>query len=225
MVDLVEWAADRPLFTFNDAARAVDITRGSLHERLSRLTKRGDVYRVERGKYTVHEDPLIYATYVATPSYLTLWSGLRFYDITTQLPTRVQVMTAQARTDLAEIQFFASANLFGFDKQRYRGFDIFVAEPERLLLDCLSRKAVPVSELRELIDTVDPTKCVEYANRFGRNSVKKRVGYLLEHWRGVRKKELCVDDRNYPPLDLNAPRDGTIDTEWRLEVNFDAVAQ
>ena len=225
MVDLLEWAADRPLFTLNDAARAVDLTRGSLQERLSRMTKRGDLYRVERGKYTIHEDSVIYATYVETPSYLTLWSGLRFYDLTTQLPTQTQVMTAQARRDLDQIQFFASSNLFGFGRHRYEGFEIFVADPERLLLDCLSRKGVPVSALHELIETVEPTKCVEYADRFGRNAVTKRVGYLLEHWRDVREEELLVKDRNYPPLDLNAPCDGTVDTEWRLEVNVDVDAE
>lgn len=225
MADLVQWAADRPLFTLNEAERAVNITRASLQEQLSRLSKRGDVYRVERGKYTVHEDPLIYATYIETPSYLTLWSGLRFFDLTTQLPTRVQVMTAQARGDLPEIQFVTSSNLFGFGKRRYEGFDIFVADPERLLIDCLSRKGVPVSALRELIETVDPDRCVEYVERFGRTSVSKRVGYLLEHWRGVRVDELRVDDRNYPPLELNAPADGTSDPAWRLEVNVDVIAE
>lgn len=225
MVDLLEWAASRPLFTVNEAARVVDLTRGSLHEQLSRLSKRGDIYRVERGKYTVHEDPLIYATYVETPSYLSLWSGLRFYDLTTQLPTQVQVMIAHSRADLEEIQFFASSNLFGFGRHRYEGFEIFVADPERLLIDCLSRTGVPVPALRELIETVDPEKCVDYAARFGRNPVKKRVGYLLEHWRDVSKEELRVDDRNYPPLDLTAPHDGTVDPEWRLEVNRDVVAQ
>lgn len=224
MVDLLEWAADRPLFTINEAARVVDLTRGSLQERLSRLSKRGDLYRVERGKYTIHEDPLIYATYVETPSYLTLWSGLRFYDLTTQLPTQVQVMTVNSRADLDEIGFLASSNLFGFGRRRYEGFEIFVADPERLLIDCLSRKGVPVSALHELVATVDPPTCVEYADRFGRNPVKKRVGYLLERWRDVREDGLRVDDRNYPPLDLNAPREGTADPAWRLEVNVDAVA-
>ncbi len=225
MVDLLEWAADRPLFTLNDAARTVDITRESLQERLSRLSKRGEIHRVERGKYTAHEDPLIYATYVETPSYLTLWSGLRFYDLTTQLPTRVQVMTAQSRVDLDEIQFVASSNLFGFGRHRYQEFEIFVADPERLLIDCLSRTGVPVSALRELVETVEPGKCVDYAARFGRNPVNKRIGYLLEHWRGVREEELRVNDRNYPPLDLNAPRDGTVDTDWRVEVNADVDAE
>lgn len=62
MDTLLEWAADRPLFTLNDAERHLEVTRASLREKLSRMTRRGELRRIERGKYTVHEDPLIYAT-------------------------------------------------------------------------------------------------------------------------------------------------------------------
>lgn len=222
MVDLIEWAAERPLFTLNEADRAVDLTRESLRAQLSRLVSRGDLTRVERGKYTVHTDPLIYATHIETPSYLTLWSGLRFYGLTTQQPTHIQVMTATPRDDLPGIGFHVSSDLFGFGRRRYRDFEVFVADEERLLIDCLSRRGVPVSALDELLTAVDPDRCVEYALRFDRNAVTKRVGYLLERATGTVRDELRVDDRNYPPLDLNGPDEGHSNATWRLQVNTDA---
>lgn len=221
MAELLDWAEAQPLFTVNEAERATGMNRASLREKLSRLADRGDLYRIERGKYTVHDDPMIYATYVETPSYTSLWSGLRFYDLTTQQPTRVQVIAAASRGDLPRIDFFYSGNLFGFGRERYEGFDIFVADVERLLIDCLARKQVPVSELGALVEAVDTETVTDYAHRLGRKSVKKRLGYLLEGVRGEDVAELRVADRNYPVLDLTRPPDGEPDARWRITVNAD----
>lgn len=219
MTDLRDWAADQPLFGLNEAQRATGMKRPTLRETLSRAVKRGSLIRVERGKYTAHADPMIYASHIETPSYLSLWSGLRYYDVTTQQPARVQVITARNRKDLASVEFFRSRTLFGFGKRRYADFEIFVADPERLLLDCLARKAVPVEELSDLVEIVDIDTSVEYAAQLGTASVKKRLGYLLEAVRGESIQALQVDDRNYPRLDLTRPANGETDSKWRLEVN------
>lgn len=219
MDELLEWADDRPLFTVNEAQRATGMRRPSLREKLSRLARRDDLRRVERGKYTAHEDPLIYATYVEVPSFLSLWSGLRFYDLTTQQPTRIQVMCATSRPDLPEMEFFRSNAMFGYRKRPYDRFEVFVADEERLLIDCLARKQVPVTALGELVAAVDVETAVAYVDRFGRTAVAKRLGYLLEQVRGVTVESLRGTDRNYPLLDLAGPAGGDPDSRWRLRVN------
>lgn len=223
MADLLAWGDNRPLFTINEAERATGMNRASLREKLSRMTRRGELRRLERGKYTCHSDPVIYATYIEIPSYLSFWSGLRFYDLTTQQPTQIQVVTPTNRGNLEEITFYYSGDMFGFGRKRYAGFDVFVADEERLLLNCLSRKQVPVAALGELLNVVDTNKATEYALRLGRNSVKKRLGYLFEHKRDTSVKELRVTDRNYPVLDLTRGRDGEPNARWRLKVNADVI--
>lgn len=223
MVDLLTWADERPLFTVNEAARATQMARPSLREKLSRITARGELIRVERGKYTVHDDPLIYATYLEMPSFISLWSGLRFYDLTTQQPTAVQVIAPVNRGNLPRVHFYTSSTMFGFGKRRYEGFDIFVADPERLLLDCLSRPQVPVTEVVDLVETVELDTAVAYAERFDRKAVKKRLGYLFDVVRDTDVASLHVDDRNYPRLDLTRPADGQTNATWRIEVNADVA--
>lgn len=223
MTELLAWANDRPLFTLNDAQRALGMNRASLCEKLSRLARRGKIDRIERGKYTVHDDPMIYATYIETPSYASLWSALRYYDLTTQQPTRVQVMTPTSRTDLPEVDFYQTSQMFGFGRRRYDDFEIFVADEERLLVDCLSGREVSVADLWELVEAVDPERAAAYAERFGSNAVKKRLGYLLEQVRDIVVEELRVLDRNYPLLDLSGPDEGEPDSRWRLRVNADVV--
>lgn len=80
-----------------------------------------------------------------------------------------------------------------------------------------------MTALAELIEAVDPDAAVQYAERLGRNSVKKRMGYLFEHVRGLDLEELRVTDRNYPALDLTGPAEGEKDTRWRVTVNADVV--
>lgn len=72
MDELLAWAEDHPLFTVNEAERATGMRRASLREKLSRMARRGELRRIERGQYTVQEDPMSYATYVELPSYLSL---------------------------------------------------------------------------------------------------------------------------------------------------------
>jgi len=176
--------------------------------KLHRAVERGELRRIRRGLYTAHTDPLIYATHVVTPSYASLWTALRHYDLTTQTPTKIHVMAPEHHPDLDEIVFHRTNDMFGYRKKNYRGFEITVAEKEKLLLDCLSRREVPVSEVVELVEAVEIDRLLELAEKTGKESLKKRAGYLVERIRGERLESLKSEDRNYPLLDLSGPDGG-----------------
>lgn len=222
MGELLEWAEDVPLFNLNQAERITGLERGSLKVKLSRLVARGDLQRIERGKYTVYEDSFIFASHVSRPSYISLWSGLDYFGLTTQEPAKIQVVCSSNREGLKGIEFYETSKMFGFRKEKYRGFEIFVAEKERLLIDCLNYGGVPVDELEGLVEEVEVEQVVDYADRFGSNPVSKRAGYLIQKVRGETVEELKQEDSNYPLLDLTGPENGEINSEWRLKVNRDA---
>jgi predicted transcriptional regulator of viral defense system len=221
-MDLLEWAEERPLFNLNQAERYTGLERDSLRVKLSRMAGRGDLLRIERGKYTVHDDVFIYASHIEKPSYISLWSALDFYGLTTQEPTQVQVVHSGNRDDLPKIEFYQTQNMFGFEREKYRGFDIFIAEKEKLLIDALSFGKIPVDELVDLVEEIDIETTVEYIRRNGGNAVSKRAGYLIQRVRGEKIEELKVDDSNYPLLDLTQSKSGGNSSEWRLKVNNDA---
>lgn len=222
MGELLNWAEETPLFNLNQAERITGLERNSLRVKLSRLVKKGKLQRIEKGKYTVHKDSFIYASHIQRPSYISLWSGLDYFGLTTQEPTKTQVICSNNRKDLEDIEFYQSREISGFRKERYRGFEVFVAEKERLLIDCLRYGNIPVDELEALIEEIDIEKSIEYLNGFGSNPVSKRAGYLIQKVRGDILEELKQEDSNYPLLDLTRPEDGEIDSEWRLKVNNDA---
>jgi predicted transcriptional regulator of viral defense system len=219
MNQLVEWAEDRPLFNLNQAQRETGIKRSSLKVKLSRLANKEKLIRIEAAKYTVHDDSFIYASHIENPSYISLWSALNFYNLTAQEPTKNQVICSKNRNDLSDIKFYSSNQLFGYSKTRYRGFEIFVAEKEKLFLDVLKYGEVPTDELGELTKELHLEKLVEYSQRIGSKAISKRAGYLIQKFTGNKMEDLKVEDTNYPVLDLTKPEKGETDSEWRLRVN------
>ncbi len=223
MVDIVSWAQKRPLFTLNDVERFLGRTREYIRLKLHRLTDRGEIFRVERGKYTVYRDPMIYASYIETPSFFSYWTALRYYNLTTQQPSRLHLVTRKNREDLENIQFHSSTSIFGYRKRLYQDFQVFVADRERLFLDCLSKGTVPVEELVDLIQEIDKERIIEYCRFFGKNSVVKRVGYLLEIEGKQMGKLIDLIDPNYVPLDLSKPQQGEKNVRWKIVVNTDVA--
>ncbi len=222
--ELVAWAGDRPVFTVNEVERGLGMERESLRVLLHRAVEQNAVRRIERGVYTVQDDVQVYATRIETPSYMSLWSGLRWYDLTTQLPGAVQVMVGRSRPDVDQVRFYRTQHMFGFTKEQYKGFDVFVAEPEKLLIDCVSRREVSVSALDELVRTVDIETVTAYCRETGVNAVCKRVGYLLEVVRDTVVEDLeQYVDHNTTKLDLSRPTAGRRHERWNVVVNADVA--
>lgn len=220
---ILEWARKRPLFTVNDLEREFGHERSYLRLKLHRMVERRDLVRVERGKFTVHDDPMIYATHIETPSFFSYWTALRCYNLTTQQPVRLHIVTRKNRGDLDNIKFHSSKKIFGYERRSYRDLHIFVADRERLLLDCLGKSTVPVEELVELVREIDEAKIIQYCEEFQSRSLAKRVGYLLER-AGKQVEELQDSiDHNYVPLDVSKPVEGERNARWKIVVNADAA--
>jgi predicted transcriptional regulator of viral defense system len=214
-----------PLFTVNDLSKILQRPPEHLRTKLHRLERRGIVRRIERGKYTVHEDPLIFASFIAAPSYMSLWTALRFYDLTDQLPLEVMVMVARPRVDIEfmgrRITFTKTKHMFGYRRERYNGHLVFIADPEKAIIDSLLTGKVPVSEVASVIETggLNFRRMVSYAKRTGSSSLAKRLGYLLEDsGRSARGLEKLIDG-NTIPLDAGYPAGGERDGKWKILIN------
>lgn len=223
-ITLLDGMRARPVFTVVDAVTEVgkpEYARLVLH----RLVKRGLAARVKRGVYTVHDDPLIFGTHVVYPSYFSLWTALRYYNLTTQLPIATQVMCSSPHKGLkvreGKVVFVETRHMWGYHKEMYRGFEIFMADVEKLILDALYHNDPQVSELTEAVTRSDPERLVSYCIRMGSKSIMKRLGYLLERYAGYASEELFTRsrDRNIVPLNPLLPRSGKIDSKWRLHLN------
>lgn len=219
---LLEYFKRFPVFTLNQFSLKTGHAKNYAKVFLHRLVKKRLVYRIERGKYTLYDEPLLIASHIVQPSYLTLWTALSFYGLTTQLPNDIFV-ACKAQKKKVVFQntkiHFVPAQPDGFTKVQYQGVQIFMAEKEKLLVDILNTGLVPPAELEELIPEIDIQKMTAYLLKTNNKSLMKRVGFLLENF-GRKAPELFKPrDANYlllfPTLKRKVKR-GKINKTWKI---------
>src|SRR3989344_5874955 len=155
---------------------------------LHRLQKQRLVERIEKNLYTTYEDPFLIASRIIWPSYLSCWTGLKFYNLTEQVPHTLFVVVPYYKKTIVfqnvSIVFIVtkSKNFFGYEKINYQGFDIFVADKEKSIIDCALFKKASFSELKEIIenhqDELNLNKFIRYLKRIGNSSLIKRFGFI-----------------------------------------------
>ncbi len=222
-VDLLKKLESYPLFTENDVAKLVNKSQKYVRTLLYRLHKRRHIKRIEKGKYTVHDDPLIFASYIALPSYFSLWTALRYYNLTQQQPFDIFIMTPRAKRKIqfntTHIRFLTTRHMFGYKKQRYNDFDIFIADREKTIIDSLLFK-LPIADIREALEDteINCQRLSDYAKRAGNKSIMKRLGYLLENIKGS-SYGLKALDNNYARLDYLGKKRVKKEKKWKLLLN------
>lgn len=224
-IEVIKRLEKCPIFTFNEFVRMTGRSPEYCGLYLHRLKKEGLVFQIERGRYTVFDDPMLISSHIITPSYLSFWSALRFYNFTEQLPLNMMIASHKPKKAIkfhgTEIHFFKTKHLWGYKKQRYMDFDIFVAEREKCILDCLLLKNTPFEEVAKAIMTkdFDCAKLSKYAVRTKSHSLAKRLGYLMESF-GLETGDLKQHmDDNYIPLDWNVEKEGKRNKKWKVIIN------
>lgn len=226
---LVNKLREYPLFTVNDISKHLRKSRNYSAILAFRLVKKGVIRRITKGKFTMYDNPLIFLSHIYTPTYIGSWSALRFYNMTTQLPKDFFVVTTRRRKTLDckdyKINFVAipTKNFWGFKKEKYLGFEIFVSDPEKTIIDCILTKKVPLSAVYEAISNseIDVKKMVNYLTRIQNSSLTKRVGYLMEKCGlDIRKDVAKLIDNNYIFLSNTAPKRRVKNEKWRLFENM-----
>jgi predicted transcriptional regulator of viral defense system len=204
------------------------ILRAFLHKNHPEVTLtrwKPQLKTIEKGKYTVHENVLIYATVLVIPSYLSFLSALSYYGLTTQIPLQAQVMVAKQKRNLQTITFTTTKYFFGYTRTPIEGFDLFIAEKEKLIIDCLLYQEQGVS-VRELLkigkEDIERKKIITYLKKINKLSLIKKTGYLLEKKNidiyPVFEKQI-TNNKNYPLLNSQLPAKNNINTKWRLDIN------
>lgn len=225
-----------PTFTTDTVANILrkDSSYAKLY--LNRLKQRHLVHRLQRNVYTLHTDPLIVASNVIWPSYISLWAAFRYHNMTEQIPTSLSVITTRSkrRSSLAfanttiTFHHVPSAWFFGYEKLTIRSFEVFMAEPEKSLIDALLLKAVSATEVREILQEhlkiLSTDKLVTYTVRTQNKALMKRMGWMLSS-QGVAaaKKLLKYCYQTIIPFDYARPVHGPRDTTWGLILNTGGV--
>jgi predicted transcriptional regulator of viral defense system len=178
----------RPVFGVKDLVE-LGVPPGYARLRLHQLHVSGRIHRVERGKYTTSDNPVLVATHLTEPCYLALWSALSARGLTTQIPFAVQVVTSRER--FARRLVFAGSELrfhhvrpglmFGYEQVPYGdGWRVPMAKVEKVIIDAIYLGEIPLGELGEAVEAADSDLLREYSELTGNRRVISAVRGLLE---------------------------------------------
>lgn len=222
---LLKAADTKAVFAVSDVQRLVSSKKYAKLV-LHRLKKKGLIRRVTQNLYTTKNDINVIASHITTPAYISFWSASSFLGYTEQVLNTVQVAT----TRKVKAAFFNNylitclplKEFYGYKKIRTNAGELFIVEPEKLLIDCFLRhKAVGnFDEIIKIFEKaeISEEKVVEYLKRAQNQSLTKRVGYLLEKIRNIDISLHFTLDTNYILLNPFSKKQATNNTKWRVKI-------
>ena len=228
---VLEKLEKHPTFSVATVANIIDKDSTYAKVYLNRLKNRGLVRKLQRNVYTVHQDPLIIASRITWPSYISLWAAIRYHNLTEQLPTVISVLTTSTKSrrtiSLANTRIvfkrIRPSHFFGFSKIRVGDFDVFMAEPEKAVIDAVLLKDISVSEiysiLKENLNAMSVKRLRDYVLRTRNKALAKRFGWMLESLGYKAGKLEAMTYKTVIPLDYARPASGKRDVKWGVVVN------
>ncbi len=225
-------ALQKPIFTSNDLVKITGKSRNYLKVYIHRLKKRGLLREVEKGKYVLPgQHPLITASHLIFPSYISFLSAYSYYQQTTQLPRVIQVVALRPKRSLTvdnySIKFitFPPAKVFGYHQEKFQGKTIFIAELEKAIIDSLYLpRYCPLDETYAVLSSekINVNLLVSCALRLDSIVLLKRLGYLLERRGDDRYRTLGKHlNQRYDLLNPGLPssRYQARSAKWKLILN------
>lgn len=142
----------------------------------SRLVEKNLAKRLLRGRISFSDNDFVIATQLVEPSYISLDSALAFHEIINQVPAQIQCVTpvnSMRSKNYGIVYHRIHPKLFfGYQRHKIEKSYIFVADPEKALLDGYYFNHYNLADLISMSEGLDFAKIEEktfdYNNRGSR---------------------------------------------------------
>jgi predicted transcriptional regulator of viral defense system len=179
-----EFSKSTPVFRTKDVELLVK-NKNYSYLILHKLAKRGEIKRITKGWYSLHEDPVI-SVFCFKPAYIGLQEALSLHELWEQETNVVIVTAKKVRTGIRKIldsnvilHRIKQKYFFGFDYLKYENFFIPVSDIEKTLIDLVYFNEIPGKNvLREIKKQIDKKKLEKYLKNFPLK-FRKRVHDLI----------------------------------------------
>lgn len=214
---------------------------------LDRLTRKGRLIQIERGKYILvpikapnqlwspNEFVVAGLWMEKTPYYIGYFTMYNYWGFTEQVPQTIFILnTSKSRTKIINNIRYKAIKInpkkyYGIKKIKIEEETIYISDKERTLVDFIYNPISSFNNLNQVlienIQKIDKEKFIKYLILFPVTSVRKRAGYLLEQigFSEVslnRLKESIKMDKTYIVLDpASKSRKGKTNKDWKIIVN------
>lgn len=238
----------RRFVTVSDVVQSLHVDRQQAARRLARWAEQGWLRRVRRDLYVPvpvdalnpeawSEDPLVLASAVWDPCYVTGWTAANHWGMSEQVFRTTVIKTTQRVRQSSQrlldndflLTYTSPESLTWGMHQEWRAERrIRIADPARTVVDLLAdlrlgggaRLAAEV--LSAYLEEHDPSRLIQYGDRVSNRAMFKRLGFLGEHVGADAALLAECETRlsaGFPLLDPTQPRQGVRSARWRLVVN------
>ena len=143
----------------------------------SRLVEKGLAHRLRKGLLAFSSDEFVVATQLVEPSYVSLDSALLFHGLIQQVPKNIECVTAKDSLSFPALGLSyhkVPPALFGGYRKHAKGLSyVFVAEPEKAVIDGLYLHVYSEKNLGEWREKLDAGKLLAFAKRFRGKGAKR----------------------------------------------------
>jgi len=151
---------------------------------MNHLLKRGEIKRITRGYYTVHEEPSL-LVYCLRPAYIGLQDAMSFHNLWEQETNPVIITARKVRPGVREVlgqnvwvRRISPEHLFGYDYITSGDFLLPVSDVEKTLIDMVYFREMRRGMVEGFKKKVNRQKLDGYLKKYGGNFRKKVVEIL-----------------------------------------------
>ena len=245
-------AIEQNIIKSDDLIKLYRFKKETANQILSRLSKKGWLQRLKRGIYIIvplsssTPTPAIENLWpvlldIFKPAYISGWSAAEHWGLTEQIFNSISVVTLlPQRKNIQKIggikvrvRTIKNNFDFGIKKIWFGSHVINIADPSRMIIDILDlpgfggggMHTVDVVKQYWSSDLCNPDLLLEYALKYNRGVIFKRLGYLAEKFNARVSKnwiQLCYDhiSKGISNLDPDGGKSGDIDSRWNLRINL-----
>lgn len=225
-IELLDRLKERPIFRVQDIERIAYCNKRYAKLILNRLKKRKLIKQITRNTYTTKSNIFVIASNITYPSYVSLWSASYFRGYTEQIVNTIQVATTRRikpiKFDNYEIKFIQINDFFGYEKIRTDEGEMFIVEDEKLLIDAFlkPKELGNFDEIEKIFKNaeISEEKIISYLKKTNKQTVIKRVGFLLEKIKGYDISKSLKLDKNYVLLNPFSKKWGKTNSKWRIRI-------
>lgn len=173
-----EFLKNTPVVTLQSVSTLVG-NREYAYVVMNHLLKRGEVKRITRGYYTIHDEPSL-LVYCLKPAYIGLQDAMSFHNLWEQETSPIIITNRKVRSGIREVmghnvlvRRISKMHLFGYEHHRYGDFLLPVSDVEKTFIDMVYFREMDKTIARKFKTMVDRKRLDKYLRKYSTNFRKK----------------------------------------------------
>jgi len=171
-----------PVYNVNEFSNLIQKNNKIAIVYMNRLIKNDLATKLINGKISFINDDFIIASQLIYPSYISINSALLFHKLAQQVPDKVECVTTINSINYNKLGILyhkiKPELFFGYKRYNYNNSYIFVANPDKAVLDGLYLNIFSENDIIEFKNNIDFSDLIQYLKNINVRKIKKIMEIL-----------------------------------------------